>query len=167
MTFPVPKDVRAPRPFELVRGIDEMVRTSVPIADTTKGIIVGEWLKLDAQGRAAKLDVSDVLATPALGARLSWTLYSPGSSYLGQSDVLATGQAEVLSGAFQAKTMYFDATANYLPGAPLVAVYDAVNGRGQLEPLDLVATTVRQLAAVVAEVVQPPTNGMLWFESRK
>lgn len=167
MTFPVPKDVRAPRPFELVRGMDQMTRTPAVIADMTKPLIVGEFVKFDAQGRAAKLDVGDVLATPALGARVCWTLFSPGSSYLGQSDVLATKQADVLSGAFQAKTMYFDATANYLPGAPLVAVYDAVNGRGYLAPLDLVATTVRQLAAVVAEVVQPPTSGMLWFESRK
>lgn len=167
MSFPVPKDVRAPRPFQLVRGMDEMLRTSVQIADMTRPLILGEWVKFDAQGRAAKLDAGDVLATPALGARVCWTLFSPGSSYLGQSDVLATDQAEVLSGPFQAKTHFYDATANYAPGAPLVAVFDPVNSRGMLAPLDLVATTVRQLAAVVAEVVQPPTGGLLWFESKK
>jgi hypothetical protein len=144
-----------------------MLRTSVRIADMTQPLVEGEWVKFDAQGRAAKLGAGDVVATPAMGARVCWTLFAPGSSYLGQADVLATEEAEVLSGSFQAKTQLFDATANYLPGAPLVAVFDPVNLRGYLAPLDPSTATVRQLAAVVAEVVQPPTGGILWFESRK
>jgi hypothetical protein len=144
-----------------------MLRTPVLIADMTQPLIQGEWVKFDPQGRAAKLSAADVLATPAMGARVCWTLFSPGNSYLGQADVLATEQADLLSGVFQAKTMYFDATANYLPGAPLVAVFDAVNNRGFLSPLDPASATVRQLAAVVGEVIQPPTGGILWFESKK
>jgi len=167
MSFPVPKDVRAPRPFQIVKGMDEMLRTPVLIADKTQSLIQGEWVKFDAQGRGAKLSATDVLATPALGARVCWTLYAPGNSLMGQSDVLATAQADLLSGVFQARTMYFDATAIYLPGAPLVAVFDPVNTRGFLAPLDPATVTVRQLAAVVGEVIQPPTGGLLWFESKK
>jgi hypothetical protein len=165
MSFPVPKDVRAPRPFQLVKGTDEMLRTSVLIADMTQPLVVGEFVKLDGQGRAAKLAAADVVATPAMGARVCWTLFSPGSSLYGQSDVLATQSADVLSGPFQAKTQYYDPTANYLPGSPLVAVFDAVNNRGMLTPIDPAAATVRQLAAVVGKTIQPPTGGELWFES--
>ena len=38
MTFPVPKDVRAARDFELVMGQDELIRQSLAIADTTKSL---------------------------------------------------------------------------------------------------------------------------------
>jgi hypothetical protein len=165
MSFPVPKDVRGPRQFELVKGTDEMLRTSVLVADMTQPLVEGEFVKLDAQGRAAKLSAGDVLATPAMGACACWTLFSPGSSLLGQSDVLATRQAEVLSGPFQAKTQIYDPTANYLPGSLLVAVFDAANNRGMLAPIDPASATVRQLAAVVARTIQPPFGGQLWFES--
>jgi hypothetical protein len=166
MSFPVPKDVRAPRPFEIVKGLDDIIRTPALIADMTQALVVGEWVKFDAQGRAAKLTAADTPAAPAMGARACWTLFSPGSSLLGQSDVLATKEADLISGLFQAKTQYYDATATYLPGAPLVAVFDSVNNRGFLSPLDPAAATVRQLAGKVGEVIQPPTGGQLWFETK-
>jgi len=167
MAFPVPKDVRADRDFEIIKGLDDLIRTPALIADPTQPIVSGEWMKYDAQGRAAKLTAADTVAQPALGARLSWTLYAPGDSNLGQSDVLATKQADLLSGLFQAKSRYFDPAAAYQPGWLLVPVFDATNNRGVLSAVDPGAATVRQLAAAVAEVVQPPTGGRLWFETRK
>lgn len=167
MTFPVPKDVRGPRPFELVRGLDEMLRNPAPIADMTQPLVPGEWIKLDAQGRIVKLTAADTPLLPAVGAFVCWTLFSPGNAYLGQSDVLATRQAEYLSGPYQARTQYYDPTANYPPGVPLVAVFDAANNRGVLSPVDLGSATPRQLAAAVGYVIVPPTSGQLHYGSQR
>jgi hypothetical protein len=165
MSFPVPKDVRADRPFQIIKGLDEIIRIPALIADMTQPFVIGEFVKLDAQARAVKLGAADVVATPALGAHVCWTLFSPGSSLLGQSDVLATREVDLVSGPFQAKTQYYDPTATYQPGFPLVAVFDAVNNRGMLTAVDPATATVRQLAAAVGKVFQPPTGGLLWFES--
>ena len=167
MTFPVPKDVRGSRPFELVRGMGEMLRNPAPIADMTQPLSPGEWIKLDAQGRVAKLTAADTPLLPAVGGFVCWTLFAPGNSYAGQSDVLATRQADYLSGPYQARTQFYDPTAAYPPGVPLVAVYDAANNRGVLSPVDLGSATPRQLAAVVAYVMQPPMNGQLFYGSHK
>lgn len=167
MTFPVPKDVRTTRNFELVNGGDEMVRTSRPIADMTATLDPGEFVKLDASGNIAKILVGDNAASPAVGALACWTLFRPGDSNAGQSDALATSEAEVLTGPYQAKTKLYDTGATYLAGAPLVAIFDAGTSRGVLHPLDPAAATARQLAAVVGYVVQPPTAGQLWFASQK
>lgn len=165
MTFPVPKDVRGVRDFELVKGTDEMLRTSMPIDDKTKPIALGEWLKMSGTGTAAKVVVADNLAAPALGAKPSWTKFVPGDYNSGQADALATSQADLLSGSFQAKTKLYDTGASYTPGSMLVVIYDAANDRGILAPLDPAGPpTARQLLAAVGKIIQVDA-GRLWFES--
>ena len=167
-TFPVPKDVRGTRDFELWLGQDEMLRTPLPIADPLTRIDVGEWLKPVVSGgftKAAKLVVTDDLTSPALGAKVSWTLYVPGDPFAGQSDAIATKQVDVLSGSYQAKTKIFNAVSAFLaPGNLLVATFDAVNSRGQLDGVNPAAATVRQLQAVVARVIEV-ASGQLHYES--
>src|SRR5579871_1752739 len=107
MAFPVPKDVRAPRPFEFVKGMDEIIRTPARIADPTQPLVPGEWVKSNAQAGAVKLGPADTIAAPAVGACVNWTLYTPGNSLTGQADVLATLEADLVTGPFQARTIYF------------------------------------------------------------
>jgi len=165
-TFPVPKDVRGTRSFELVKGTDEMLRTPYPIADATKPVAVGEWVKLNASAQAAKVVVGDTLAAPALGAHVSWTNFVPSDMSAGQADVQATKEIDALSGDYQAKTKLYDTGATYVPGTLLVVIYDAPNDRGILAPLDPAAPpTVRQLMGAVGKVIQV-TGGQLWYETK-
>lgn len=168
MTFPVPKDVRTTRDFELVLGQDELLRQSISIADLTKPIDVGEWMKPATSGgftKAAKLVVGDTLAAPALGARVSWTRYRQGDTNLGQSDAMATGKVDWLGGTYQAKTKLYDtASVLFAPGRLLVAKYDAVNDRGFLDALDPATATIRQLQAVVGRCIEV-ASGVLHYES--
>ena len=168
MTFPVPKDVRTTRDFELIFGQDELLRQSMPIADLTKPVDVGEWMKPVTSGgltKAAKLDAGDTLAAPALGARVSWTRYRQGDMTNGQSDAVATGTLDILSGTYQAKTKLYDtASVLFAPGRLLVAKHDGVNDRGFLDALDPAAATVRQLQAVVGRCIEVAA-GVLHYES--
>lgn len=171
MAFPVPKDVRTTRNFELVKGMDELLRTSMPLYDLAASVKVGEWLKPAVNGgvtKARKLESgTDVLATPALGAKVSWTAYVQGDASTGQGDAMATGTVDLLSGNYQAKTKLYNTGSSYLaPGNLLVAVYDATDG-GILDgvnPAGTEADLVRQLQAVVGRVVEV-ANGVLHYEA--
>jgi hypothetical protein len=169
MAFPVPKDVRTVRDFELVLGQDELLRQPMPINDLTKPIDCGEWVKPVTSGgvtKASKLIAgTDTLAAPALGARASWTRYRQNDASQGQADVLATGKIDILSGTYQAKTKIYDtASVLFAPGRLLVAKHDAVTDRGFLDALDPAAATVRQLQAVVGRVIEV-AGGVLHYES--
>ena len=168
MTFPVPKDVRAARDFELVLGQDEQLRHSIGIkdADKDKDFDIGEWVKLvtDTNGsRAAKLESGDVLATPANGCKVCWTRYRQGDVFNGQGDAVATGQLDLLSGSYQGKTKLFNTGGTFTPGFVLVPVYDATLG-GILDAVDPASVTARQLACAVGKVIEL-ANGVLHFES--
>lgn len=169
MAFPVPKDVRASRDFELVLGQDELLRQSVEILDDTLPVDVGEWMKLSTSGgvsKAAKLaNGVDTLAAPALGAKAAWTRFRPDDSSDGQADVLATKTIDLLSGTYQAKTkLYNTGSGNLAPGNLLVAVYDATQDGGILDALDPGAATVRQLQAVVGRILEV-AGGVLHYEA--
>lgn len=167
MSFPVPKDVRTTRDFELVLGQDELLRQSMPVFDAAADVDVGEWLKPAVSGgvtKAAKLETGvDTLAAPARGAKCSWTLYRQGDSNNGQSDAMATGTVDLLSGTYQAKTKLFITGGGTAPGNLLVAVFDT--GRGVLAGVDPVGpVTVLQLQAAVGRVIEV-ANGQLHFET--
>lgn len=168
MAFPVPKDVRTTREFELVMGQDELIRQSMALVDLTADVDVGEWMKPATSGgatKAAKLVVGDTLAAPALGAKVSWTRYRQGDAANGQSDAIATGTVDILSGTYQAKTKVYDsASVLFAPGRLLVAKWDSVTDRGFLDALDPATATVRQLQAVVGRCIEV-ANGVLHYES--
>lgn len=164
--FPVPKDVRTDRSFTIVKGVDQMLRTPFVLADPTADVDVGEWLAIDASGNAVKATAAAVSTAPLQGARASWTLYRQGDANAGQSDAMATGQVDLLSGPYQAKTQLYDTGATWTAGAPLVVIHDAGTDRGILFPLDPATADAEQLAAVVGQVVVVPTNGILHFEAK-
>ena len=169
MAFPVPKDVRTTRDFELVKGIDELLRTSTEIADLVEPVDVGEWMKPVTSGgvtKAGKLETgTDTLAAPALGAKASWTLYRQNDSSAGQADVQGTGKLDLISGTYQAKTrLYNTGSGNLAPGNLLVAVFDGTQGGGILDALDPASATTRQLQAVVGRIIEV-ADGVLHYES--
>jgi hypothetical protein len=167
MSFPVPPDVRGTRDFDLILGMDEMLRQTMPLFDVAASIDVGEWLKPVIDGgivKARKLEAGDVLATPARGAKCSWTRYRQNDTSNGQTDALATKTADLLSGTYQAKTKLYNTGGSFLaPGNLLVPVYDAVLG-GILDAPDPAALTVVQLQSVVGRVVEN-ANGQLHYEA--
>jgi hypothetical protein len=165
-TFPVPKDVRVARSFTIVKGVHDMHRTSVPLTTPSDDIDVGEWLAIDSAGTAVKATSGSTLAAPLQGAFASWTLYRQGDSNAGQSDAMSTGQVDLLSGPYQAKTQLYDTGATWVAGAQLVVIHDGTNDRGILAPLDIAAVTVKQLSAVVGRVVVVPTSGVLHYEAK-
>jgi len=166
MAFPVPKDVRTTRDFELVFGQDELLRQSMPIADLAAPLDVGEWVKLATSGgatKAAKLTAGSTLAAPAMGARVCWTRYRTGDASGGQSDALATGTCDILSGTYQAKTKLYNTGGTFAPGSLLVATFDAVNSRGYLDAV-VGTATLAQLQAVVGRCIEVAA-GVLHYES--
>jgi len=166
MAFPVPKDVRAARDFELILGQDELLRKEFPLADPTEEINVGEWVKPVTSGGATKvqkLEVADDIDAPAKGCKVSWTLYRQGDMWNGQSDAVATGNIDVLSGTYEAKTKFFNTGGTFAPGYLLVPVYDATLG-GILDAPNPATMTVAQLQGVVARVVEV-ADGVLHYES--
>jgi hypothetical protein len=165
-TFPVPKDVRGTRDFTVVKGVDQMMRTSVALADPTDDIDVGEWCAVDASGEAIKASAGHIITAPLMGARASWTLYRQGDADAGQSDAMATGQVDLLSGPYQAQTKLYDTAATWLPGANVVVIHDGVNDRGYLAPLDPATADAEQLSGVVGKVLVVPTGGILHFEAK-
>lgn len=170
MAFPVPKDVRTTRDFELVLGQDEMLRQPLPIDDLTDDFDVGEWVKPVTSGgvtKAAKLESgTDTLAAPAKGAKASWTKYRQGDSSAGQADVLATGTLDLLSGSYQAKTKLYNTGSGQLaPGNLLVAVYDSGPPvLGILDAVDPSSVTVAHLQAAVGRIIEV-ANGVLHYET--
>ena len=168
-TFPVPKDVRGTRNFEPVRGMDEFIRESLPIADEAANFDPGEWVKrVTSAGitKAGKLATGvDTLAAPALGAKVCWTSYRPNNSDLGQSDALATKTVDLLSGSYQAKTKLYNTGSGVLaPGNLLVAVFDGTQDGGILDVVDPSSATIRQLQAVVGRIIEV-ANGQLHYEA--
>lgn len=167
-TFPVPKDVRADRDFEFWLGQDELLRTPFLMADPdNESFDVGEWVKTATSGgvtKVQKLENTDDLTSPALGARCSWTLYRPGGSDQGgQTDAMATKQIDTITGTYQAKTKFYNTGGSFAPGYLLVAVYDGTLG-GMLDAPVPGAMTARQLQGVVAKVVEV-AGGRLWYEA--
>lgn len=166
MTFPVPKDVRTTRDFELVKGQDELLRQSMLLADPTADVDVGEWMKPVVSGgvtKASKLITGvDTQAAPALGAKCSWTLYRQGDSANGQSDAMATGSVDLLSGTYQAKTKIYVTGGGLTPGNLLIAIFDSA--RGVLSGVDPAAVTVEQLQGAVGRVLEV-VSGVLHFET--
>ena len=168
MGFPLPPDARVVDDFELVKGIDEMIRNSLPIGDLTKPVDEGEWMKSETVGgvtKAAKIIAADDLASPAMGARVSWTRYREGDASAGQGDAVATGTVDLLSGTYQAKTKLFNTGSGALdPGNLLVAVFDGTQDGGVLDAVPVGSATVRQLQAVVGRLLEVAA-GVLHFES--
>lgn len=167
MTFPVPPDARADNDFELVKGIKDMVRQSVELADESASVDAGEWMKLATSGggtKAAKLVSGDDSASPALGAKVSWTTYRDGDTWNGEGDAIATKQVDLLSGSYQAKTKIYNTGGTFAPGYLLIAVHDGANDRGHLDAIDPGSATLRQLQAAVGKVIEEG-NGVLWYES--
>jgi hypothetical protein len=164
VTFPVPKDVRGTRNFELILGTDEMLRQSIPLADEAADVDQGEWMKINASGQAAKLaNGADVIATPALGAKVSWDTYRQANLDVGQSDALATKAVTLLSGTFQAKTKLYNTGSGVLdPGNLLVAVESG--GQGILDALTPATADARQLQSVVGRIIGV-ADGQLHFEA--
>ena len=115
MTFPVPKDVRGVRDFEIIQGTDEMLRIPMPINATdllTQNFKPGEWVKLGTVGDCKKLvNAVDVLATPANSGRLCWTRYVPGDPYTGQGDAVATKSLDIIRGKVKCWTKLYLTTA--------------------------------------------------------
>jgi hypothetical protein len=118
--------------------------------------------------KAGKLVTAvDTNATPALGAKVSWTKYRQNDSNLGQSDALATKSVDLLSGSYQAKTKLYNTGAGALliPGNPVVAIFDATQAGGILDPLDSsLVLTVRQLQGVVGRIISV-ANGVMHYEA--
>lgn len=137
MTFPVPKDVRTGRDFDLLDA-ERLVRREHLLVDPTVSVDYGEWMKLVTSGgitKAAKLTSSDNAATPAIGAKVSWTRYRAGNMVSGQSDAAVTKGVDLLSGRYSARTKLYVAASAYAPGDLLVPVFDTVSGRGVLDSL--------------------------------
>lgn len=165
MTFPVPKDVRATREFEVVEGGDELFRKDWPVVDAAARFDPGEWVKPVTSGgltKAAKLVVGDDIDEPALGARVCWTLKVPDGD--GQTDAMATGHITVLSGAYEAKTKIYNTGGTYAPGYLLVAVFDAAEERGYLDAPDPATMNARQLQGVVGRVIEVAA-GVLHYQA--
>src|SRR5690606_39187406 len=117
MAFPVPKDVRADRDFELIRGQDELLRRSAEMVDPTDDFVPGEWVVPAAGGKVDKTSSGHTISAPAMGAKVCWTLYQGGDPVAGQSDAVATKMIDVLSGTYQARTKLFNTSSSYLqPG---------------------------------------------------
>jgi len=167
MTFPVPKDVRGTRNFEIILGTDEMLRQSKGLSDEAADVDQGEWMKPFASDgtKVAKIVVADDIDAPALGAKASWTAYRQNDLSNGQTDALATKSCDVLSGNYQAKTKLYNTGSGVLdPGNLLVAVFDATLDGGHLDAVNPATATVRQLQAVVGRIIDV-ANGQLHYEA--
>jgi hypothetical protein len=167
VAYPVPPDARAVGDFEIVRGIDSMIRQTVPIADTTEDFDLGEWVKLVTSGgftKAQKLEAAQDITTPALGARCCWTLYRDGDSDSGQSDAMATKTLDLLSGTYQAKTKFYNTSGTFGPGYPLCAVYHATLGGVLDAPDPATPLSNTQLQSVVARCIEV-VDGVLHYEA--
>ena len=142
MAFPVPPDARATGNFELVRGLDEMIRQSMALADEAAPVDEGEWMKPATSGGVTKAAKS-----------------------VGQSDAMATKSVDLLSGSYQAKTKLYNTASGVLaPGNLLVAVYDATQEGGILDAVDPSTATVRQLQAVVGRIIEV-ASGVMHYEA--
>lgn len=169
MSFPVPPDVRGTRDFELILGMDEMLRQTMPIDNEALPVDVGEWMKPVVNGgvtKAGKLATGvDTLAAPARGAKVSWTKYRQNDTNLGQTDALATKTLDMLSGTYQAKTKLYNTGSGFLaPGNLLVAIFDVTTAGGILDAPDPASMTVAQLQAVVGRIVEV-AGGQLHYEA--
>lgn len=166
MTFPVPKDVRGVRDFEIIRGVLEVLREDVQIKTTSEIFDFGEPVKFEVNSgvrQVLKIDSGDTTQVP--GAKICWTL-KRNDAYTGQTDVLATRNLTVLSGVFQAATnLYGVGGGSYDPGDILIARWDGTNSRGQLFGIAAASVTIAQYAAAVGRVIGVFADGRLYFES--
>jgi hypothetical protein len=166
MAFPVPKDVRTGRDFEPIE-LERTTRRPFELADPTKSVDPGEWMKMVTSGgktKAAKLAATDDAASPALGAKVSWTRYRPGDLVGGQSDAGANKLVDLLGGRHAGRTKLYVTASSYAPGDLLVPVYDPVTERGVLDslsPLELERSITHDAAdsVVAATKTWTFTNG--------
>jgi hypothetical protein len=166
MSFPVPVDARAAKPFEVILGGDELLRVDIDLFDATKAVTEGEWggLTTDVIPKFTKATSGATSSAPLPGARVAWTKYVPGDTNLGQGDALATKKVTTLTGPYQAHTTLYDVSGTYTPGNILVVVYDSVNDRGVLFPVAPGSVTAQQLACRVGKVINL-ASGVLHYEA--
>lgn len=162
-TFPVPPDVRAPRVFSVVRGVDTMIREDFAVASSVTALIdQGEWVNFDASGNVIKA-AGQVAATPMIGAKVCWTKYEKGDTVDGQSDAAALSHVTLISGAYVAQTQHYATGATYHIGDILVAIDDG-SGNGIVTPVVPGSATTTQLACAVGKVHALPASGVLTYE---
>lgn len=162
-TFPVPPDVRAPRVFSVVRGVDTMVREDFTVATSVVALIdQGEWVNFDSSGNVIKA-AGQVSAAPMIGAKVNWTRYLKGDVTSGQSDAAALSHVTLISGTYVAQTQHYATGATYHIGDILVAIDDG-SGNGIITPIVPGSATTTQLASMVGKVHALPANGVLTYE---
>lgn len=160
----VPKDVRGARDFELVKGTDEMLRTSVPMDDPDNDSFdVGEFVGVNAAGNAIKVTAT-VVTAPEQAAKLCWTKYVPADTNNGQTDALGTKTVDLVSGTFQAKTKLVVPDGTPAPGELLVVILNG--GIGKVTNVVGTPANLDQVRGAVGKVLNwDATNLVLWFES--
>lgn len=162
-TFPVPPDVRAPRVFSVVRGVDTMIREDFTVDPSVTLLIdQGEWVNFNSSGNVIKA-AGQVSAAPMIGAKVCWTRFLKGDDVSGQADALATGHATLISGSYVAQTQHYATGATYHIGDILVAIDDG-SGNGIVTPIVPGSATTTQLASMVGKVHALPANGVLTYE---
>ena len=167
MTFPVPPDAREVANFEVVRGVTEMMRETLPLANEAADVDQGEWMqRVDSSGvtKAAKILVGSTIAAPAMGAKVSWTTYRQNNSSVGQSDALATKTVDLLSGSYQARTKLYDTGEDLSVGSLLVPVFNVAQDGGVLAGVVPGAMTIVQLQAVVGRIIEV-AGGVMHYEA--
>lgn len=171
MAFPVPKDVRVGRDFELIKGIPELLREDVKIDDPdVESFSLGEPVKfVVAAGvrTVKKLEdaAPDNSGNGVPGAKICWTKYVPDDTWNGQADAQGTQQLTIISGVYQARTKLY--TGVVTPGALLVASWDATTAGGILEGIDPTtpATAVQIQNALGRVLYEDTVNSYVYFES--
>ena len=146
----VPKDVRADRDFQIVKGVAEMLRTSLPMDDPANDSFTqGEVVVRQCHGHCGQ-GYGRAAGTPLLNARICWTTYVPDDTNNGQTDALGTKTVDVLSGPFQFKTTsaFFVPCREHRPSAnSSVVILDGGVGKLYNEPYGTAARTSTRFPA--------------------
>ena len=147
----VPPDARAARPFRILKGTDDLIRSPRAVASASAELEVGEWIGVNASGQAAKVTAT-VVTAPDQTAECCWTHYKQNYTNEGHPDAVATGQFTGISGKYVAETTFFKTGETYTPGFLLVVIL--VSGVGVLAPVDPASADAETLAGAVAKVVK-------------
>lgn len=161
----VPKDVRTDRDFQIVKGVAEMIRTSLPMNDPDNDSFTqGEIVNINIDGEVVKC--AGAVGTPDLNARVCWTTYVPGDTGNGQTDAIGTKTVDVLSGSFQfkVKAAFFVAQGTPAVGDSLFAFVDSGVGKLYNEPAATAAGTELAPGVAVAKIISWDGT-TLWAES--
>ena len=161
----VPKDVRAGRDFQIVKGVAEMLRTSITMNDPDNDSFdQGEVVGINIAGEAVKAAGS--VGTPDLNARISWTKYVPADTNNGQTDALATKALDVLSGPYQFKvtSAFFVEQGSAARGDILYGFVSGGVGKLYNEPAATASLTELAPGVAVARVISWDGT-TLWAES--